>query len=58
MKTKKKEKIIDAVKIMRDARKKISAETQNMNLEELKEYIDKQLKSNQLKPIGNNHSII
>ena len=52
MKTKQKEKSFDAVKMMRDARDKISAETQNMKLEELKRYIDIKLKKNGLKPIG------
>jgi len=52
MKTKQKEKSFDAVKMMRDARDKISADTQNMKLEELKKYIENQLKKNKLKPIG------
>lgn len=52
MKTKQIEKSFDAVKMMREARNKISAETQNMNFEELKKYIDNQLKNSGLKPIG------
>ena len=52
MKTKQKEKSFDPVKMMRDARNKITAETQNMNFEELKKYIDNQLKNSGLKPIG------
>ena len=52
MKTKQKEKSFDAVKMMRDARNKITAETQNMKLEDLKKYIDNQLKNSGLKPIG------
>lgn len=52
MKTKQKEKSFDAVKMMREDRNKIAAETQNMKLENLKEYIDNQLKNSGLKPIG------
>jgi hypothetical protein len=52
MKTKQKEKALDAVKMMRDARNKITAETQNMKFEELKKYIDNQLKNSGLKPFG------
>jgi len=44
MKTKQKEKSFDSVKMMRDARNKITAETQDMKLEDLKKYIDNQLK--------------
>lgn len=43
METIKKEKTFDAVKMMRESRNKISAETQNMTFEELKAYIKKQL---------------
>jgi CO dehydrogenase/acetyl-CoA synthase beta subunit len=43
MKTIKKEKTFDAVKMMRDIRDKISSETQNMSFEELKAYIKKKL---------------
>ena len=52
MKNKQKEKSFDAVKMMRDARNKISAETQNMKFDELKKYINNQLKNSGLKPIG------
>ncbi len=52
MKTKQKEKSFDAVKMMRETREKISSETQNMTLEELKAYIDKQIKLSGHKPIG------
>ena len=43
MKTTKKEKDFDAVKMMRDIRDKISAETQDMTFEELKTYINQKL---------------
>ena len=52
MKTNKKEKTFDAVKMMRDICDKISAETQNMTFEELKEYIESRIKSSGFKPIG------
>ncbi len=42
----------DCVKMMRDIRDKISAETQNMKFDELKKYIDNQIKNSGLKPIG------
>ena len=48
----KKEKQFDAVKMMRDIRDKISAETQNMTFEELKAYIKKQLVESKTKLIG------
>ena len=38
-----KQKTFDAVKMMREIRDKISAETQNMSFEELKAYINKKL---------------
>ncbi len=47
METIKKEKQFDAVKMMRDIRDKISAETQNMTFEEFKAYIVQQLADNQ-----------
>jgi hypothetical protein len=47
-----KEKSFDAVKMMREIRDKISSETQNMTFEELKKYIDSQIKNGGLKPIG------
>ncbi len=43
MKAIKKDKAFDAVKMMREIRDKISAETQNMPFEELKAYINKKL---------------
>ena len=52
METIKKEKTFDAVKMMRDIRDKISAETQNMTFEELKAYIKNRLADNKTKPIG------
>jgi hypothetical protein len=51
MKTKK-EKSFDAVKMMREIRDKISAETQNMSFEELKRYIDSRIKTSGLRRIG------
>ena len=47
-----KQKTFDAVKMMRDAREKISSETQNMTFEELKAYIAKKLSDNNSKLIG------
>jgi hypothetical protein len=52
METKEKIKSFDAVKAMRDARDKISEDTQNMTLEQLKKYIADRLKSSQIKSIG------
>ena len=52
METTKKEKTFDAVKMMRDIRDKISAETQNMTFEELKAYIKNRLADNKTKPLG------
>jgi CO dehydrogenase/acetyl-CoA synthase beta subunit len=46
METNKKQKIFDAVKTKRDIRDEISTETQNMSFEELKAFIEKQLKEN------------
>lgn len=48
MKTIKKEKEFDAVKMMRDIRNKISIETQNMTFEELKKYISASIEKNKL----------
>jgi hypothetical protein len=45
-------KSFDAVKMMREIRDKISSETQNMTLDELKKYIDSRIKNGGLKPIG------
>jgi hypothetical protein len=52
MKKIKKTKSFDAVKMMREIRDKISSETANMSFEELKIYIETQLKKSKLKPIG------
>jgi len=52
MKTIKKEKTFDAVKMMREAREKISFETQDMTLDELKNYIKKQLAETKTKSLG------
>ena len=52
METNKKEKQFDAVKMMREARDKISSETQNMTFEELKEYIKQKLTDNKTKLVG------
>jgi len=52
MKTNKREKQFDAVKMMREIRDKISAETQNMTFDELKAYIEQRLKDNESKLIG------
>jgi hypothetical protein len=52
METNKKEKTFDAVKMMREIRDKISAETQNMSFEELKQYIETHIKKSGLKPVG------
>ena len=55
MKTTEKTKTFDAVKMMREAREKITSETQNMTLPELKKYIEKQLEKSKFKPIGKKH---
>ena len=52
METKKMEKTFDTVKMMREIRDRISAETQNMTFEEFKKYIDAQIKASGLRPIG------
>ncbi len=52
MGTKDKTKAFDAVKMMRDIREKISEETQNMTLEQLKKYIADRLKNSNLKTVG------
>jgi hypothetical protein len=49
METIKKEKTFNAVKMMREIRDKISAETQNMTFEELKAYISKKLSAGKTK---------
>ena len=52
MKTTKKEKSFDAVRMMRQIRDKISAETQNMTFEQLKVYIKNKLVQGNAKLIG------
>lgn len=52
MKTTKKEKTFDAVKMMREIREKVSTETQGMNLEQLKAYIKAKLEEANAKPVG------
>lgn len=52
METTKIEKKFDAVKMMREIRTKISAETQNMSFEELKKYIKTRLSESKVKPVG------
>jgi len=46
MANKKQEKAFDAVKMMRDIRDKISAETQGMSFDELKKYIEARVPKN------------
>ncbi len=48
----KNEKQFDDVKMMRDIRDKISAETQNMTFDELKAYIKQQLTDSKSKLVG------
>jgi hypothetical protein len=52
MENKDKTKKFDAVKMMRDIRDKISEDTQNMTLEQLKKYIADRLKNSHLKTLG------
>ena len=52
METNKKQKQFDAVKMMRDIRDEISAETQNMTFIELKAYIKRRLEDNKTKLVG------
>ena len=52
MATKEKTKTFDAIKMMRDARDKISEETQNMTLEQFKKYIADRIKNSKLRTIG------
>jgi len=52
MKKIKKEKIFDAVKMRRNIRDKISAETQHMNFDEMKVYMKDKIKEGKLKPLG------
>ena len=46
------EKTFDAVKMMREIRDKISAETQNMTFEELKAYITQKLADSKTELVG------
>lgn len=52
METTKNEKQFDAVKMMREIRDKISAETQDMTFDELKLYIKQKLSESKTKLIG------
>jgi hypothetical protein len=52
METNKKEKSFDAVKMMREIRDKISAETENMTFEELQAYIKTHLAYKTTKFVG------
>ncbi len=52
METIKKEKEVDAVKMMREIRDKISAETKDMTLAELKSFIQNRIKESKFKPVG------
>ncbi|MEO7659973.1 MAG: hypothetical protein ABIV48_10195 [Pyrinomonadaceae bacterium] len=52
METTKKEKSFDAVKMMRDIRAKINAETQSMSFEELKAYVKKRLAESKTPLVG------
>lgn len=52
MKKNKIEKSFDAVKMMREIRDKISVETQNMTLDQLKAYIKVKLQDNKSKLVG------
>ena len=52
MATKEKTKTFDAVQMMRDARDKISEETQGMSLAQLKKYIADKIKKSKLKAVG------
>jgi hypothetical protein len=54
MKTIKKEKTFDAVKMMRQIRDKISEETKDMSFEELKAYINKKLSESKTPLVGQN----
>lgn len=52
MKNKNDLKTFDAVKMMREIREKITDETQNMSLAELKKYIEEKLEKSRLKSVG------
>ncbi len=58
METTKKEKTFDSVKMMREARERISLETQNMNAEQLKAYIKEKLSVDKRKPVGRMNSLV
>ena len=51
MKTNKQEKTYDAVKMMREIRDKISIETQEMNYEQFKLYLEQRLDGKRLKVV-------
>ena len=52
MKTIKKEKTFDSVKMMREIRDKISQETQNMTFEQFKAYLKAKLTESNTKLVG------
>lgn len=52
MKTSDKKKAFDAVRMMREIRDRISADTQGMNLEQLRAYIGSKLNEVKSDPIG------
>ncbi|MEJ0055828.1 MAG: hypothetical protein WDN75_09375 [Bacteroidota bacterium] len=52
MASEEKVKAFDAVKMMRDVRDKVSEETQDMSLKQLKKYIADKLKNSPLKALG------
>ena len=52
METKEKIKSFDAVKTMRDARDRISADTQNMTISQLKKYLADKLQDSTLSELG------
>lgn len=52
MKTIKKEKKFDAVRMMREIRDSIDVETQNMSFDELKAYIKNELTKSKTKLVG------
>ena len=52
MTTKDANKTFDAIKFVRDARKKVTADTQNMTLDQLRQYLAEQLKSSRLRTLG------
>ena len=52
MKTNKKEKDFDAVRMMREIREKVSSETENMTFEQLKDYVKDKLAKSDTKLVG------